>query len=396
MKTNRRQFLTTAATTTTALAAGGLGLLSTGRAGEPPRQTYRAAVIGRTGGGDYGHGYERIFAGLDNVTVEAIADENPAGLKPAADRAGAKRQYRDYREMLDREKPDLVSIAPRLPDCHPPMALAAIEVCRGIFMEKPFTETPAEADTILAAAAKRNVKIQLAHNRRWTSDFVKARALVAGGFLGEVRAIRCQGKQDARVGGEDMIVLGVHDFDFFRFCFGDPRWCQASVTVGGRDITRADVRNGREPILVAGDTIHALFAFPKSVMLHWSSVKTDGAWGDRRGRWGFEILGTQRVLAYQDGFGFGYLDSPHLAHTDERAKWLALPEPKDFDWPEHARHPIQSLVRAIEQDVEPLCSGTDGRWTVEMVAAVYESQRTRARVPFPLADRTNPLLRFQA
>ncbi len=390
MQTTRRQFLTAAAAT-----AGALRLSSLARGAENSKRQYRAAVIGRTGGGDYGHGYERIFAGLNNVVVEAIADENAEGLQKAAERSGAKRTYRDYREMLEQEKPDLVSIAPRLPDCHPAMALAAIKVCRGIFMEKPFTETLAEADAILAAAETKGVKIQLAHNRRWTPDFVRARALIAEGFLGQVRQIRCQGKQDSRVGGEDMIVLGTHDFDFMRFCFGDPQWCQASVTMGGRDITRADVHRGHEPILVAGDTIHALFAFPQNIMLHWSSVKTTEEWGGpQRGRWAFEIIGTRRILAYQDGFGFAYLDSPFLAHKDDRGKWLPLPEPKTFAWPDHERHPIKSLIHALETDTQSICSGDDGRWTIEMLAAVYESQRTRARVSFPLADRTNPLLRM--
>jgi len=75
-------------------------------------------------------------------------------------------------------------------------------------------------------------------------------------------------------------------------------------------------------------------------------------------------------------------------------KWKDLPEPDRWDWPEHARHPIKSLIRAVETDGSPVGSGLDGRWAVEMVAAVYASQRTKARVSFRLKDRGNPLLRF--
>ncbi len=154
MKTTRRTFLNSAAAATGALCLAPLAF-----AAEAPQSTrrYRAAIIGRTGGGDYGHGYDQIFKGLENVDVEAIADRDPAGLQKAAARCGARRQYTDYREMLEKEKPDLVSIAPRHPDCHPELALAAIAVCRGIFIEKPFTETAAAADQILAAAEKRGV-----------------------------------------------------------------------------------------------------------------------------------------------------------------------------------------------------------------------------------------------
>lgn len=165
------------------LAAGAAGVGAAGlrplgclAAAAGPAAGYRAAVIGRTGGGDYGHGCERIFAGVPGVSVEAIADADPAGLEQAAVRCGAKRRYADYREMLERERPDLVCIAPRQPDCHREMALAAIEVCRGIFIEKPFTETPADADAILAAAERRGVKIQVAHNRRYTDGFIRSAA----------------------------------------------------------------------------------------------------------------------------------------------------------------------------------------------------------------------------
>ncbi|MBN2505092.1 MAG: Gfo/Idh/MocA family oxidoreductase [Verrucomicrobia bacterium] len=387
MRTTRRKFIAMA-------AAAAAWAKSPARSADAPAKRYRAAIIGRTGGGDYGHGYDQIFNGLENVTVVAVADPDAAGRQTAAQRSGAARQYADFRDMLRREQPDLVSIAPRQPDCHPDMCLAAIEAGASLFIEKPFTETPADADRILAAAERKGARIVVAHTRRWTPMFVKAGALLRQGWVGQVRAVRCQGKQDARAGGEDMIVLGTHDFDLMRFYFGNPRWCQASVTVGGRDIGKADVRFGKEPIRVAGDTIHALFAFPENVMLHWSSVTASGPWAGQRGRWGFEILGTRRCMAYQDGLGFVGLDSPFLAHTADTPRWRPLPEPEAFPWPEHHRHPVRSLIHAMETSTQPACSGHDARWTIEMVAAVYEAQRTHARVKFPLADRENPLLKF--
>jgi predicted dehydrogenase len=391
MKPSRRDFLKTLALT----AAGASGLLPVARAAQPG--LYRAAVIGRTGGGDYGHNHDQIFKGLENVTVEAVADRDAAGLKKGAERSGARRQYRDYREMLEREKPDLVCIAPRHPDCHEEMCLAASEVCRGIFVEKPFTETCVAADKVLAAAAPRGVKIQVAHNRRYTTEFVRAGALLREGLIGRVRTVQIHGKQDSRAGGEDLLVLGVHDFDLMRFYFGDPFWCQASVTKDGHDLTRADVTTGKEPFLVGGDTIHAMFAFPAGIMVHWDSVKSPDHWNtnfSRREKWAFEILGTKGILAYQSGGDFAWLDSPFFTNEDEKVRWRPLPAPARFDWPDYAWHPIQSLIHAIETGGQPVCSGSDGRWAIEMVAAVYEAQRTRARVTFPLADRGNPLLRF--
>jgi predicted dehydrogenase len=377
----------------------GIGLSRSAGAGlaTSRERRYRAAVIGRTGGGDYGHGYDRVFNDLENVVVEAVADPDPVGLRQAAARCGARRTYLDYRAMLERERPDLVSVAPRQPDCHQAMALAALAVGAHLFVEKPFTEVLAEADEVLAAAEQRGSKIVVAHNRRYTADFVKVKALLDEGFVGTIREVRIQGKQDQRAGGEDLLVLGTHDFDLLRFYFGDPIWCQASVTVGGRDITRGDVRRGQEPVWVAGDHIHASFAFGRNLLAHWSSLKTGDDWNRTSGpreKWAFEIYGTRRILAYQAGFGFAYLDSPFLAHRDDLARWRELPEPKALDWPGHARQFIPDLVHAIENSIPPVCSGVDGRWAVEMVAAVYQSQQRQGRVRFPLADRAHPLERF--
>src|SRR4051794_24942436 len=99
---NRRSFLASAFAGTTLLVQGA-----------PAKTKYRAAVIGRTGAGDYGHGFDTIFAGFDNISVEALADADESGRKAAGARSRASRLYADYREMLAREKPRIVSIAPR-------------------------------------------------------------------------------------------------------------------------------------------------------------------------------------------------------------------------------------------------------------------------------------------
>jgi predicted dehydrogenase len=260
-------------------------------------------------------------------------------------------------------------------------------------MEKPFTETLLEADSVVAAAEKRGLKIVVAHNRRYTADFVRVKALLAEGFAGQVREVRIQGKQDSRVGGEDMVVLGTHDFDLLRFYFGDPLWCLGTVTQAGRDVTKQDARQGQEPIVVAGDTIRTHFAFSDGVYAHWSSVKTREGWSrpaDRRDHWAFELLGTKRIVAYQSGAGFACLDSPYLLHPDNAARWQPLPEPKSAT-PEHQKHMARDLIHALETHSAPLCGAADGRWTLEMLTAVYQSHFARARVAFPLASRQNPL-----
>ena len=74
-------------------------------------KTYRVAVIGRTGKGNYGHGLDVVWKELDNVEIVAVADPDEKGRAAAAKRLGAKNAYADYRTMLEKEKPQIVSVA---------------------------------------------------------------------------------------------------------------------------------------------------------------------------------------------------------------------------------------------------------------------------------------------
>src|SRR5579871_5455636 len=74
---------------------------------------YRVGIIGATGRGDYGHGLDRAFADAERFEVVAVADADAAGRQAAGKRLSVNRLYGDYREMLAREKPGIVSIGPR-------------------------------------------------------------------------------------------------------------------------------------------------------------------------------------------------------------------------------------------------------------------------------------------
>src|SRR5687768_6572641 len=125
---------------------------------------YRAAIIGRTGQGDYGHGLDVVYNGMPEVSVAAVADPDSAGRAAAAARTRAQAQFSDYREMLEKVRPDLVSVCPRWIDCHHEMVMACLNAgVKGIYCEKPFARTPAEADSMLAACKKAGAYLAVAH-----------------------------------------------------------------------------------------------------------------------------------------------------------------------------------------------------------------------------------------
>src|SRR5256714_3248625 len=261
---NRRVFLKKAALTLSASTFAGAGFPidspATGRTKIP------AAIIGHTAQGDYGHGLDLIFNNRENIQVVGIADPVAAGRAKAAAKCKALRQYDDYRLMLAKEKPRLVCIAPRWTDQHHAMASAALEIGAHVYMEKPLTQDLSEADDLLARAAKARLKIAVAHQMRLAPNVLHLKRIIETGTIGELLQIRAYGKQDARAGGEDMLVLGTHLFDLIRFFAGDVSWCAARVLQDGHEITRADARTVAERIgPVAGDEIEAHFAFDRGV-----------------------------------------------------------------------------------------------------------------------------------
>jgi len=384
---SRRRFLSAAAAT--GLAASRWGVQAAER-----ETRLRAAILGHTGRGDYGHGYDQAFAGLAEVEVVAVADPDPEGARRAAARAGAARTYRDYREMLARESPQLVAIAMRHPRLHRATALDCIAAGVHFLIEKPLSETLPEADEIVAAAERRGIRTVVAHNRRYTPDFQRLKGLLDEGFAGQIREIHIHGKQDSRVGGEDMVVLGTHDFDLLRLYFGDPLWCSATILTEGRPATVGDARDGREPIRVLGDTIHAQFGFRGNLAVSWASVKAGGDWNQPRPpreHWSWEVLGTRRIIAYQSGAGFAFLDSPYVMHPANDMRWQPLPDPGLRGFPEHQRSMAGDLFHSVATGEPTLCSVRDGCWAIEMLTAVYRSHLLGRRVEFPLSERGDPL-----
>src|SRR5262245_63564934 len=109
----------------------------------------RVGIVGATGHGDYGHGVDSVWAEIERAQVVALADADDAGRAKGVERTKAPVGYADYREMLDKEKLDIVAIGPRWLDQHRDMCVAAAEHGCRIYMEKPFCRVLDEAGEIV-------------------------------------------------------------------------------------------------------------------------------------------------------------------------------------------------------------------------------------------------------
>jgi len=360
-------------------------------------KAYRVAVIGRTGKGNYGHGLDTVWLGLDNVSIVAVADEDETGRAAAAKRLKAPMAYADYRTMLEKERPEIVSVAPRWLDCHRDMVIACAEAGAHVFLEKPMCQTLEQADEMVAACERHHVKLAIAHQTRYSPRLKRIKELIAAGQLGDVLELRGRGKDEARGGGEDLMVLGTHIMDLMRLIAGEARWCQARVLDKGKPITRANARDGNEGIgPLAGDNITATYGFDGGIIGHFASQRVQPG-----GRFGLQILGSKGMIHVTTGSlpTAWFCPDPTWGHGRSRvppqeitSAGLGRPETLSGDalglgnlWI------VKDLMEAIEKDRQPLGSIYDGRAALEMILAVYESELSGSRVDLPLRKRKHPL-----
>ena len=350
-------------------------------------------VIGHTGQGNYGHGEDTVWLKIPQTKVVAVADADPKGLADAARRLGGVKAYADYKVMLAEAKPDIAAICARHIHEHRDMIVAAVGAgVKGIYIEKPFVRTLAEADEIVKLCAEKGVRLAIAHRNRYHPVVEVVKQLVAAGEIGELKEARVRGKQDHRGGGLDLWVLGGHGFNLATLFTGSAISCEATILVEGRPATKADIRPGDEGVgLIVGDEIRARYETRSGIPLYFDSKKGTPAKGTP---FGTRLIGSKGVISLQ-------IDEEPLAILERDGQkapittaGLGKPEPiKDIRQVNGGHHgAVRDLLAAIAEKREPLCGPEAGRETVELTLAVFASfVADGKKVALPLAGRAHPL-----
>lgn len=355
------------------------------------KKIYRAAAIGHTGAGNYGHGLHTFFKNIENIEVTAISDPDEAGRSKAVEEAGALRSYADYREMLEKETLDIVSVCPRWVPEHLDMILACLEAGSNVYTEKPMTSSLADGDKIVETAKQKGLKVAVAHQAVYLPATHAIKAILHDGKIGTIHAIHASGKQDRRGGGEDMITLGTHLFNQMRFFVGDVAWMQSHVTKEGNEVAYGDDHEPTEPVgPVAGDCVSSYYAFKSGVSGFFQSRKDQAG----TGRYGMDIVGSDGTLSLRGDVANRIMHYPHPvflpSNTDQKWNPIDLDDTPFMRGNEYA---IMDLIDAIENDRKPISAAEDAVAALEMIVGAYESQLTGERVQFPIANREHPLTR---
>ena len=316
----------------------------------------KVAIIGHTGRGNYGHWLDEAFDGVVGTQVVAVADPDDAGRARVLAKTGASRGYADYRELLDRERPDIAVVASHAAGRH-------------LVVAHPWRGHRAIQEVALPA--------------------------LRSGLIGEPRVGRVFGMGGRHGGNELFIDLAPHFFDLLWQLAGDPLWCQAHVTEHGRTSTVADLRRGDEGMgLVAGDGITAYYAWDRFTA-HVESYRGDG----REVPYRVDIHGTEGTMSLPGPMTAGPdvwvhpLVNPPLRGDD---RWRSLVDDDglsgDRKWVRAHHRMAAAMARLIRGDAPglDLVTGRHAGRLLEMAYLAHASHVEGRRVDFPLPTRHNP------
>lgn len=178
----------------------------------------RAAVIGV---GMMGRNHARVYAQMDRACLVAAADPDTAALEPVA-RTYKVNVYTDYTDMLEAEKPDLVSIAvpTRL---HREIAINVMKRGIHVFLEKPIAPNVEEGQEIVDCAKEKGVKLAVGHIERFNPAIIELKKQLDAGQLGRIFQIHARrvGPFPPRVEDVGVVIdLATHELNLLEYLTG--------------------------------------------------------------------------------------------------------------------------------------------------------------------------------
>ena len=271
------------------------------------------------------------------------------------------RGYTDYREMLEKERPELVCIATR-PATHAELVCAAAESgAKAIYCEKPLCCSMAEADAMMAACQRYGVLFNYGTQRRYMQPYLQMRALIQAGELGQVQAVI------SHCGVGAALWSQTHTADMLLFLAGDG---PAEYVQGIALVEPADFEDNR----VSGDPGIPLGYARFANGVHGYFTAATG--------YEFEVSGTRgKLRTCDDGSGVWWRRS-RGGGLLEKVAFPAQPARSG------TAAGLRDLIDAMDtgrQTQGPLPLAVRSQ---ELVFGLVESERLQgARVPLPLQNR---------
>ena len=316
------------------------------------------AVIGV---GNMGRHHARVYFALKETDLIAVSDINEKTGKKIAKEFRCK-YYKDYKEMLRREKNiEAVSIA--VPTkAHKKVALEVIKFKKHLLIEKPIASNSQEAKEIIKAAKKAKVKLTVGHIERFNPAVQKLKEIIQKGVLGKVTSIIAR-----RVGvfppqGTDsnvIIDLAVHDIDIFNYLlFHQP----TEVFALGRKVLTNHQEDSAEIFL----SYNGISGF---IQVNWITpvkIRTLSVTGSK----GYAEMNyiTQKLELYKSKY------KKRIETFGEIVKFSKLIKKEiKVNKKEPLLCELESFIKCIKKDKEPEVTGEDGLRALIIAEKAIES-----------------------
>jgi predicted dehydrogenase len=337
---------------------------------------FRVAVVGCTARGEH---HARGMASLPEYEIVAACDLDLARAERFADAFPASRPYTEYARMLSLEAPDVV-VATNT-SSHAELTIQAVQAGgRGVCCEKPMATSMAEGRAMLDACERNGAALAVSHQRRTEPVFLTMRRLIDEGAIGHVELVRgsCAG---------DVLSDGTHLVDTIRHLAhdGEVGWVFGQVC---RDEPPPDEpRSSGYPVSGGWRYGHpvetgafGLFEFEGGLRaeVHTGSVQIRG-----RAYQDYEVFGSEGRL-HRPG---DRSNPPLLIQNGRAGGWTPVdiqPGPRD-------EHNYELFARMMLDGADHPLAGRSALKDLEIVMAIYEAARRRARLELPLHQPRFPL-----
>lgn len=174
------------------------------------------------------HSHFASYNAVDETEVVAVAGHSKARLKMFTERYGITNLYTDYREMIERELPDIVSVTTQTIHKADVITFAVGHGVRGIFAEKALCSSLEEADRIREAVNANGVAFNFGAERRHHDGYRRLRTAIGRGDIGEPKYAICYWLTD-------LMKHHSHTIDTLSFLLGDPIpvWAEGKLVLRG-------------------------------------------------------------------------------------------------------------------------------------------------------------------
>jgi predicted dehydrogenase len=327
--------------------------------------------------------HAEAFQEVPEAVLVAACSPNKAHVEEFARKWNIPATEKDFRKLVERKDVDAVVVG--VPnDVHRPVVEAAAKAGKHVILEKPIAHTLADADAMVAACKKHKVKLMYAETICFSPKYVRAKKLVESGAIGKLYMAK-QGEKHSgphsdwfydvqRSGGGSIMDMGCHGIEWARWMYGKPK--PKSVLAHCQRVLHTQRTKGEDNSVIIVE-----FEGGGIAVIEDSWAK-HGGMDDR-----IELHGDQGVIYCDLLHGSsmetysvsGYDYAVEKAGSTQGWTFTVFEEAHLYGFPHEMRH----FIRCILNDETPQETGVDGRTTLEIIYAAYESAGTGKKITWP-------------